>query len=186
MLRVVGTAHPTDIAQSDFSDGLSVSSGGRSTSICGVRIGSEITVSIVVFRSAKERSFAERKTTFIDPPILSPQASDVCLGVRATRRRFAELCEAFRGGLSFGVPALETRRQGAANPKKTLSTKVVEHIFNVLETLRNRPAENVPHVRFGLLADTLKKERKKRRRVAHTPKFAGLSASPSSAALSFP
>ena len=35
-----------------------------------LRTGAEITVAIVAFRSAKERSFAARKTTLIDAPVL--------------------------------------------------------------------------------------------------------------------
>jgi hypothetical protein len=36
----------------------------------------------------------------------------------------------------------------------TLPTEVVEHVSNVLESLKNGHVENVPHVRLGFLSET--------------------------------
>ncbi len=47
----------------------------------GLRTGAEINVRIVAFRSAKGRTFAERKATLISAPILSNEQAALVLGI---------------------------------------------------------------------------------------------------------
>ena len=41
--------------------------------------------------------------------------------------------------------------------QKTIPTELVEHVFNVLDSLEFRHVGNVPHVRSGVLPETIQK-----------------------------
>jgi hypothetical protein len=68
-------------------------------------------------------------------------------------QRLLPLLLRFLRGLLF-KQLIGTEGHEGHEVKKDDSGKIVEHVSNVLESLKNWHVENVPHVRFGLLLET--------------------------------